>query len=159
MKRMRRPLSETDQRLLRILESDARKPVVALAKAVGLSRSAVQARLYRLEDEGVIAKYTIVRGDDHSEPKLNVLFQLKTSGSETLIPKLKDHCEVQYAWAVAGCAYDLLLLVSVDTADQISGFRAMLTRMEGILVIDTALVLARHFDRRSERATETSRAA
>lgn len=155
----RRPLTETDQRLLRILERDARKPVVALAKAVGLSRSAVQARLDRLEEEGVIAHYTIVRGDGYSEPQLNVLFQLKTNGNESLIWKLKEQCEVRYAWAVSGSDFDLLLLVRVEAAEQISNLRAAFAKIGGILDIRTALVLKRHFDRRAQRAVPIHRAA
>jgi Lrp/AsnC family leucine-responsive transcriptional regulator len=56
-----RPLDETDEKLLALLEQNARRPVVALAKAVGLSRSAVQDRLARLEDSGAVARYTIVQ--------------------------------------------------------------------------------------------------
>lgn len=159
MDRRRRSLGETDLRLLRILEKDARKPVVALAKAVGLSRSAVQARLDRLEEDGVIAQYTIVRGDGYSEPHLNVLFQMKTNGSDSLIWKLEEQCEVRYAWSVSGPDYDLLLLVRVDTAEQISTLRSAFAKISGIFEIKTALVLKRHFDRRARPRVAIHRAA
>ena len=52
-------LDETDRRLLAELEADGRLTQVALAARVGLSRTAVQERIARLEREGVIQGYTI----------------------------------------------------------------------------------------------------
>jgi len=47
-------LDELDRRLLAELGADARLTQVALAARVGLSRSSVQARIKRLDREGVI---------------------------------------------------------------------------------------------------------
>lgn len=48
-------LSEKDRELLSALGENARVPVATLAKKLGLSRTTIQARLERLEREGVIA--------------------------------------------------------------------------------------------------------
>lgn len=45
-------LDDTDRKLIALLQDNARLPTVALAKAVGLSRSAVQERVQRLEAAG-----------------------------------------------------------------------------------------------------------
>ena len=52
-------IDETDRQLLALLRRNARMPLVALARAVRLSRSAVQGRLARLERSGAIGGYTI----------------------------------------------------------------------------------------------------
>lgn len=50
-------ISEKDRELLALLGEDARMPVATVARKLGLSRTTVQARLERLEREGVIAGY------------------------------------------------------------------------------------------------------
>lgn len=45
---------------MRVLETDGRIPAVELARRVGLSKSPVQARLKRLEAQGVITGYRAV---------------------------------------------------------------------------------------------------
>ena len=51
---MTKRLDAKDRGLLSLLRTNARLPVVALAKALGLSRSATQERLQRLESGGTI---------------------------------------------------------------------------------------------------------
>ncbi len=55
----RRPLTDPiDRRLARALAADGRSTLRALAEVTGLSVSAVQARVRRLESDGVIRGYT-----------------------------------------------------------------------------------------------------
>lgn len=53
-------LDDFDRAILRVLETDGRIPAVELARRVGLSKSPVQARLKRLEAQGVITGYRAV---------------------------------------------------------------------------------------------------
>ena len=60
---MARKLDQTDQQILTLLAENARQSVKELARRIGLSRSAAQERLARLERDGVLAGYTIRRND------------------------------------------------------------------------------------------------
>ncbi len=53
-------LDAVDRRLLALLQRDGRTPVARLAAAVGLTAPPVHDRLRRLEEAGVIARYTAV---------------------------------------------------------------------------------------------------
>ena len=53
-------LDDFDRAMLRVLETEGRIPAVELARRVGLSKSPVQARLKRLEEQGVITGYRAV---------------------------------------------------------------------------------------------------
>lgn len=53
-------LDATDRRILSVLASEARIPVLELARRIGLSKTPVQARLRRLEDSGVIRGYRAI---------------------------------------------------------------------------------------------------
>ncbi|MEM9972290.1 MAG: Lrp/AsnC family transcriptional regulator [Pseudomonadota bacterium] len=50
-------LDEIDKRILAALSQNARMPVAEIARRVSLSKTPVQARLKRLEDNGVILGY------------------------------------------------------------------------------------------------------
>lgn len=52
-------LDAIDQRLLEALAENARAPLKALAAAVGLSGPSVADRIRRLEDRGVIRRFTV----------------------------------------------------------------------------------------------------
>jgi Lrp/AsnC family leucine-responsive transcriptional regulator len=57
---MQSDLDRQDRAILRVLSTDGRLPVTELARRIGLSKSPTQARLKRLEDEGVITGYRAV---------------------------------------------------------------------------------------------------
>jgi DNA-binding Lrp family transcriptional regulator/YHS domain-containing protein len=54
-----RDLDETDLEILRLLLSNARRPYSEIADAVGLSAPAVSDRVGRLEETGVIKRFTV----------------------------------------------------------------------------------------------------
>ena len=52
-------LDDKDHILIGALRRNARESLVGLARTVGLSRSATQERMRRLEREGIIRGYTV----------------------------------------------------------------------------------------------------
>ena len=52
-------MDTTDRQLLSLLRDNARIPVAAMAKALGVARGTVQNRLARLEADGIIVGYTV----------------------------------------------------------------------------------------------------
>ena len=59
-------ISPADEQLLSLLREDARAATADIARRLGLSRTTVQNRIARLEQQGVIRGYT-VRIDDELE--------------------------------------------------------------------------------------------
>ena len=53
-------IDPTNQQLLALLSQNARQSTSALARQLNLSRTAVQERITRLENEGIIAGYQVV---------------------------------------------------------------------------------------------------
>ncbi|WP_084450817.1 Lrp/AsnC family transcriptional regulator [Gemmobacter nectariphilus] len=53
-------LDRFDQAILRVLATEGRIPVTELARRIGLSKSPTQARVKRLEEEGVITGYRAI---------------------------------------------------------------------------------------------------
>src|ERR671915_79138 len=48
-----------DEKIIKILQNDARKPFVEIANTIGLSESAVRRRIKNLTDNNIIKKFTI----------------------------------------------------------------------------------------------------
>lgn len=53
-------LSNSDRKILRILQADGRMPNVALAEQIGMSPSPCLRRLKQLEDSGIISRYAAI---------------------------------------------------------------------------------------------------
>ena len=139
-----RELDDTDTKLIALLKRDARKPVVALAKAVGLSRSAVQGRLARLEQTGTIQRYTVVLGST-GEPKGSVkAVLLLTIGSRpcaAVIQRFRDWPEIRACWSVAGPTVDAVVIAETANNEELGRVRARLAEVPGVTAITTAPVL------------------
>ena len=132
-----------DEQLLRLLEENARKPVVALARAVGLSRSAVQDRLARLEESGAIARYTIVRGQPGRQQPVRaiLLVRIATRPCETVLRRFRDWPEVAACWSVAGPTVDAVIVADVADGEALGDFRERLASVPGVAEVVTAPVL------------------
>ncbi len=137
-----------DRRLIAELSADARLTQVALAARVGLSRSAVQERIKRLEREGVILGYTLRLG---SEKKVGVRAYLLVRGSgpnhERAVRILEAFPEIRVADSVSG-DIDLVLQVEAERLEDINRVRDDLAKMPGVATTQTLLVMASRFDRR-----------
>ena len=87
---MKRHIDEVDRQLIARLQENARIPTAALARGVGLSRSAVQERLERLEKSNIITGYTVQLGDS-ARPVLlaEVMIQLEQKQSAGVVGALQ----------------------------------------------------------------------
>jgi Lrp/AsnC family leucine-responsive transcriptional regulator len=108
-------LDRTDEKLLAELNGDARISVAELARRVGLSKTPVQARLKRLEDQGFIRGYRamldpVKLGLDHVafvEVKLN---DTREKALTAFNRAVADVGEIEECHMIAG-AFDYLLKV------------------------------------------------
>lgn len=140
---MPRQLDETDERLLQLLERNARLTAVALARAVNLSRSAVQERLARLEAEGVIAGYTIRRGSGGREVRAEAILAVRiaTRPCENVLRRFSDWPEIVSCWSVASGEVDAYLHVACADGQALGDLRERLANVSGVAEITTAPVL------------------
>jgi DNA-binding Lrp family transcriptional regulator len=144
-----RTLDDKDRQLIALLRANARQPAALLARKLGLSRSAVQERLKRLERDGVIAGYTVVLGD--AEPKAGVSAQVML----TLDPKLQDRAvaalsglpEVVSAHTVSGI-YDLVAEVTASTSEALDEVLTRIGKLPGVTRTTSSILLSTKFERR-----------
>lgn len=69
-------MDELDRRILDILRQNARIPVKDIARQVSLTSPAVSSRIHRMEQDGVIAGYTVVLDPPHSGTTVDALISV-----------------------------------------------------------------------------------
>lgn len=141
-------LDDLDHRLLAELAADARLTQVALAARVGLSRSAVQERIKRLERDGVIQGYTLRLGEPRAAG-LRAYLLVKGSGPshDRAVKALEALPEVRVADSVSG-DIDLVLQLEAERLEDLNRVRDEVAKLPGVASTQTLLVMASRFDRR-----------
>lgn len=137
-------MDDKDRLLLTLLRRDARQPVVALARDLGLSRTATQDRLARLQSSGAIAGFTLVEGRDAARETayLSVSFASGYRCAQ-VVPKLKRIPAVETIHSVTG-PVDLILRVAAESVGGIEAARAAVAEVPGVAQVSTHVVLERH---------------
>lgn len=138
-------MDDKDLKLISLLRRNARAPIVSLARQIGLSRSATQDRLTRLEESGAIAGYTVIEGKPSAIVQAAHLLVRFESGKtcEQVAPRVKSVPFVTRIDSLSG-EIDLLVSIDTDSIDSIEQVRRQVSAVPGVSTVVTALVLRRH---------------
>ena len=128
-----RDLDETDRELLRLLLDDGRAPYSALAEAVDLSPPAVSDRIDRLEELGVIERFTVNvdRSRLHDGVRLAVTLGVTPGETTAVREALAEVTGVEHVFATA----DSRVFVVGTFAD--GGIESALAPVFGTDVVET----------------------
>jgi DNA-binding Lrp family transcriptional regulator len=135
-------LDDTDRALIAILREDARTPLAALAKRLGVSRGTVQNRLARLIKGGAVLGFTLRLPPDTAPHQVRAIMSINVEGerSSAVTAALRGFPEVRAVHTTNG-RWDL---VAELEADSLAGFSRVLDRIreiKGIATTETSLLL------------------
>jgi DNA-binding Lrp family transcriptional regulator len=138
-------MDERDKLLLNLLRRDARRPIVALARDLNLSRSATQERLAKLQSSGAIAGFTIIDGKTEGPREMAYLMVTFDPGQkcEQVVPKLKRIPSIILIHAVTG-PIDLIIRLEGNNVSDIEAGRSAIAAVPGVASVSTSMVLERH---------------
>lgn len=124
-------LDKTDEKILSLLESDARMTIKEIAKAVDRGISTVHKRIRAMESDGIIKGYTtVIDGAKVGKPTLAMVLvriQYRVPGRRDLISQrefckdIAEHPFVQSVHVLSG-EWDVLLKVRTRDVEEINGF-------------------------------------
>ncbi|HEV7338057.1 MAG TPA: Lrp/AsnC family transcriptional regulator [Bosea sp. (in: a-proteobacteria)] len=136
-------LDAVDRKLLALLEVDARASFTALAREAGLSRTAIQERMARLERDGVILGYTVRLADRQKAPVTRALLSLRirTRPCANVLDRFRNWPEILACYSLAG-PVDAMLVVETEDAPALSALVDRLSAVPGVGEIETAPILA-----------------
>ena len=111
-------IDETDQRILTMLEADGRATLAQLAQATGLSVSAAQSRVQKLEKRGIIKGYkAIIDQEQRGLPISAFVTPLDYSAESSIPDKLNNIDGIVSCYSVAGApSFVLVVRVASPTA-------------------------------------------
>ncbi|WP_294236116.1 Lrp/AsnC family transcriptional regulator [uncultured Sphingomonas sp.] len=142
MNRTGKRLDEIDQRLVALLRRDARKPVASLGRDLNLSRTAVQARIARLERDGIILGYTTTLASDVVAGVMALVsLSISVRPCALVTDRLAEWPEVERIYSIAGDR-DAVLVVSAASPQALSQLADRLQTIEGIRNVETTVILS-----------------
>ena len=137
-------MDELDRRLLEVLRAEARTSMAELGRQVGLSRTAVLARVRRLEADGVIRGYHAdVAEQPRREHVARVGVVVRAPNPSVYLGRLTSIPEVTEVESVAG-EYDLLVRVAADSAARLDGLLDRINGWRETVKTTTFVVLRRY---------------
>jgi DNA-binding Lrp family transcriptional regulator len=139
-------IDETDLRLLKTVQEDARLSNVELAERIGLSPSPCLRRLRRLEDDGIIKGYMTLLDQKAVGLPVNVFISvtLKEQSEHALDDfegRIRHLPQVMECYLMTGTADYLLRVVTADLAAYEHFLKEHLTRIPVIASIQSSFAL------------------
>jgi DNA-binding Lrp family transcriptional regulator len=142
-------MTEKDEELLGFLRVNAREPVAALARKLGVSRTTVQDRLKRLEDSGIIAGYAVKLGAAAKVPGMSAMITLGIEPRQQIdvAKTIGTYPQVETLHTVSG-KFDLVAVVKTATSEDMDRLIDKIGMLKGVTDIETAVILSTKLDRR-----------
>jgi DNA-binding Lrp family transcriptional regulator len=131
-----------DERLIALLRKNARMTLTALAQAVSLSRTAVQARIARLERDKVILGYRAVIGEGLDDDGLGAMVSITFSQRpcHPVVARFRHWPEIVRYYSVTG-PVDAYVQVRVKHAQALAELVDRFSALPGVASASSAVML------------------
>jgi DNA-binding Lrp family transcriptional regulator len=141
-------ISATDELLLSLLRENARASTAQIARRLNLSRTTVQSRIERLEQEGIISGYTVrVREDfERAHIRAHIMITVHPKQMTSVVAALRAMPELRVLHSVSG-AYDLIAIGVVPSVDAMDQLTDRIGGIEGVERTTSSIVLSTKFER------------
>lgn len=142
-------LTPKDEELIALLRVNAREPVAALARKLGLSRTTVQDRLRRLEQQGVIAGYQLRLAPalETGGIRAYVTIGVEPRRAQEVSRSLSKLPQIEALHTVSG-KFDLIALVRTASAQDMDKVLDAVGVIPGVTRTESAVILSTKLDRR-----------
>ena len=139
-----------DKKILRSLMKDARKPILEIARSIGISGAAVHQRLRKLERSGLISgsKFTInPRALGYSTLAYIGIFLDKAMSNPRAVRELEDIPEVLECHYTTGNWSILIKVLCRDNEHLMQVLNKNIQQIEGVSRTETFISLRQQIDR------------
>ena len=141
-------ISTADELLLSILREDARAATADIARRLGLSRTTVQNRIARLEQQGVIRGYTVRIDDELERSRIRapIMSTLRPKQMALVVKALQAMHEVRVLYSVSG-GHDLIALAVTATVGEMDVLTDRIGAVDGVERTNSSIILSTKFER------------
>ncbi|MFC6615913.1 Lrp/AsnC family transcriptional regulator [Halopenitus salinus] len=107
-------MDELDRQILGVLRRDSRTPYTEIADEVGTSEGTVRNRVERMNEEGVIERFTVTTRTGNVKAMIEISVEVHVDTS-AVSERMADWEEVDFVWQVSGEDDIVLVVDCVDT--------------------------------------------
>jgi DNA-binding Lrp family transcriptional regulator len=133
-------IDETDEKIIRILQTDSRRAFVDIANEIGLSESAVRRRVKNLVDRTIIKRFTIELGVSDKTSAITLISVASTADSSAVSDQLMNLNGVKVVYEITG-QYDIAAIISAPAIADINKCIDDIRKIEGVSDTDTVIIL------------------
>ncbi|MFN4336204.1 MAG: HTH-type transcriptional regulator LysM [Candidatus Nitrosocaldus sp.] len=133
-------LDSIDEKIISILKEDSRRPYVDIAKAVGLSESAVRRRIKHLLDSGIIKRFTVELGLSNRTSAITLISVKPSVDTAKVSERLKALKGVEMVYEITG-QYDIAAIISAPNIGEINKCIDDVRRIDGVDDTNTVIIL------------------
>lgn len=136
-------MDKFDRQIITLLTQNARRPIAAIGEQIGLSRTAVNDRIRKLEQAGVIKGYTVLLAGGAGE-MISAYFELTFRPFDLAEIKhaISDIREIRQAHALTGST-DLMLYVECGSMTRMNEIRQQLSGLMHLDKLQTSMCIER----------------
>jgi len=131
-----------DMKIVKVLQADARKPIIKLAREVGANEATVRRRIDKLLREGIIERFTVVL-DYHKLGRIIKAFiglRVQPAKLKEIVDHLSKHPDIQVLYRTSGDT-DIFAEVIFERMEDLNEFLEKELRLEGILGTIVTIVI------------------
>lgn len=116
-------LDEIDRKIIEMLQDDSRKPFVDIAKELGVSDPTIHGRVKKLQEAGIIKKFTMVLEPEKMEKGIAAFVEInvKPNTIDEIVENLSKMDEVLEIHETHG-DYDIFTKIRVKTNKDLRNF-------------------------------------
>jgi DNA-binding Lrp family transcriptional regulator len=135
-------MDKFDQQIVNLLTENSRRSLADIGDKIGLSRTAVNDRVQRLQKSGEIEAFTIKLKAQDSSNLISVYFQLtfRPFILNTIITQLINIPEIKQAHSLTGDT-DLILYIQAGSMGRVNDIRERLSQLDSLDKIQTFTAL------------------
>ncbi len=137
-----------DQLLITLLRDNARLPISELARKLGVSRTAAQARLMRLERDDIIKGYTVKLSDNYLKGCIKAMVMIKAPpGKRVSIERsLSKIPQLITLYSISG-SFDITAVVIAPSVSELDQVIDQIGTLEGVEETQSSVILSTKFER------------
>jgi len=131
-----------DMKIIRALQSDARKPIVKIAKETNANEATVRRRLEKLLKDGIIERFTVVLNYQKLGRVIKAFIGLRVEPAKlkTIAEHLSKHPDTHVVYRTSGDT-DIFTEVILEKMEDLNTFLEEELKMEGILGTTVTIVI------------------
>jgi Lrp/AsnC family transcriptional regulator, regulator for asnA, asnC and gidA len=133
-------VDETDEKIIRILQTDSRRAFVEIANEIGLSESAVRRRVKNLVERMIIKRFTIELGASDKTSAITLISVASTADTSAVSSQLMNLNGVKVVYEITG-QYDIAAIIAAPAITDINKCIDDIRKIEGVSDTDTVIIL------------------